>query len=226
MAGPGSRLEKVGTIFTRVSGLLRSGALHDHNKPIWYDVYAAFPPQCQKYAKKREIKTQRYVPPKELLKQSLPYQPTINNILYLEDLIRAKFYKTYGGLEPIDMFDQKTPSVCQRFVEKYLALESQGVAREQIFGLAAEQLKQEGITLKTFQELEVERAEAAAAAVAEQARLEAEQSETEAKQAYSEQQHRNTMKADVSPEQARADAPDEYEEDVLDDDFFDNDGKK
>ncbi|KAJ8910590.1 hypothetical protein NQ315_013559 [Exocentrus adspersus] len=40
----GSRLEKIGTVFTRISGLLRSGAMHWQDRPVWYDIYNAFPP--------------------------------------------------------------------------------------------------------------------------------------------------------------------------------------
>ncbi|XP_018574456.1 28S ribosomal protein S23, mitochondrial [Anoplophora glabripennis] len=40
----GSRLEKIGTIFTRNSGLLQSTALKWEDRPLWYDVYATFPP--------------------------------------------------------------------------------------------------------------------------------------------------------------------------------------
>lgn len=63
----GSRLEKIGTIYTRfvilfwfyyflnfteepyytfsTSGLIQSKALNWEDRPIWYDVYAAFPPK-------------------------------------------------------------------------------------------------------------------------------------------------------------------------------------
>ncbi|KAG8041212.1 hypothetical protein G9C98_002200 [Cotesia typhae] len=40
-----SRLERIGTIFTRVQSLLKSGAVKWEDKPIWYDVYEAFPPK-------------------------------------------------------------------------------------------------------------------------------------------------------------------------------------
>lgn len=39
-----SRLEKIGTIFSRVHGLIKSGALKFEERPIWYDVYEKFPP--------------------------------------------------------------------------------------------------------------------------------------------------------------------------------------
>ena len=55
----------------RVYGLLRTGAMHENDKPIWYDVYAAFPPRI-------EPKYDRYITDK---------QPV--NILYHEDAVRA-----------------------------------------------------------------------------------------------------------------------------------------
>lgn len=90
----GSRLEKLGTIFSRyispsissddhflgiilncnifrVSVLLRSGVLSRYDKPIWYDVYQVFPPKTEpSYAVRR------------------PYLE-IREILYPEDSIRA-----------------------------------------------------------------------------------------------------------------------------------------
>lgn len=84
-----SRLEKIGTIFTRyvhvmyilkimltsgffrVQGLLRGGAMKTEDKPIWYDVYAAFPP-------KLEPRFDRPAP-------NIP----VRNIFYAEDVVRA-----------------------------------------------------------------------------------------------------------------------------------------
>lgn len=55
----------------RVRGLLRSGALKEDDKPLWYDVYEAFPPKYEP----------RYDRP-------APDVP-IRNIFYSEDIIRA-----------------------------------------------------------------------------------------------------------------------------------------
>ena len=62
--------------FFRVTGLLRSGALKEENKPIWYDVYAAFPPK--KHILKVDEKGQQQAS-----------HPEPKDIFYLEDLIRA-----------------------------------------------------------------------------------------------------------------------------------------
>jgi small subunit ribosomal protein S23 len=54
-----------------VQGLLRTGALKEADKPVWYDVFAAFPPRI-------EPKYERYI------SERVPV-----NILYGEDVIRA-----------------------------------------------------------------------------------------------------------------------------------------
>ncbi|XP_063222082.1 small ribosomal subunit protein mS23 isoform X2 [Bacillus rossius redtenbacheri] len=66
-----SRLEKIGTIFSRVTGLLRSGAMKEVDKPLWYNLYKAFPPT--------------YEPRFDRPAPNIP----IRNILYPEDEIRV-----------------------------------------------------------------------------------------------------------------------------------------
>nr|XP_033777087.1 28S ribosomal protein S23, mitochondrial isoform X2 [Geotrypetes seraphini] len=79
-----SRLEKLGTIFTRVRDLMRASVIKQSDKPIWYDVYAAFPP-------KREPLYQE--PPRRFSK----VEDNVPPILYEEDVIRAKFFEFYGN---------------------------------------------------------------------------------------------------------------------------------
>lgn len=52
-------------------GLLTSGAVKEIDKPLWYDVYEAFPPQ----------QSPEYSRPE-------PTDP-VRNILYAEDIVRA-----------------------------------------------------------------------------------------------------------------------------------------
>ena len=54
-----------------MKGFLQSGALRDADKPIWYDVWRAFPPK---------------VPPN--LSRPLP-KVTVKEIFYPEDYVRA-----------------------------------------------------------------------------------------------------------------------------------------
>lgn len=66
----GSRLPNFGTIFSRTTGLLKSGALKE--VPLWYDVYRKYPPV-------QEPDTERPPPP----------QDPIPEIVYEEDFDRA-----------------------------------------------------------------------------------------------------------------------------------------
>lgn len=67
-----SRVHNFGTIYTRVKGLLRTGVMKESEKPLWYDVYEAFPPKWS---------TDRVTA--EVLSSSI--QP----VFYAEDRIRA-----------------------------------------------------------------------------------------------------------------------------------------
>lgn len=37
---------------SRVNGLIKSGAMKIEDRPIWYDVYRAFPPESEPYYSK------------------------------------------------------------------------------------------------------------------------------------------------------------------------------
>jgi small subunit ribosomal protein S23 len=57
--------------FHRVRGLLRSGALKEEDKPVWYDIYKAFPP--------------KYEPRYDRPALDVP----LRNLFYSEDTLRA-----------------------------------------------------------------------------------------------------------------------------------------
>ncbi|KAM8715199.1 hypothetical protein ACLKA7_002273 [Drosophila subpalustris] len=109
-----SRLEKIGTIFTRIQGLLRGGAMKAEDKPIWYDVYAAFPPKLEP----------RFDRP-------APTNMPIRNIFYAEDVVRAKLHKQNKPNETISLFDQKRGTQSQQFIQIYEQLRSQGALDDQ-----------------------------------------------------------------------------------------------
>ncbi|KAM3850555.1 small ribosomal subunit protein mS23-like [Diretmus argenteus] len=134
----GSRLEKFGTVFTRVRDLMRSGVIKPSDKPIWFDVYTAFPPK----------KDPLYVKP-----QARTYgkrKDTVSDIFYKEDEIRAKFYETYGtGPRPFDLSKSNFVSTSQRFVQKYNELERLGEVDESaLFEEAGKALLAEDIVLR------------------------------------------------------------------------------
>ncbi|KAM6932953.1 small ribosomal subunit protein mS23 [Xenentodon cancila] len=134
----GSRLEKVGTVFSRVRDLMRSGVIKLSQKPLWYDVYEAFPP-------KRVPLHVRAV------SRPLPNrQENVPEIFYREDGIRARFYEQYGsGPRPLDLSRSNFVSTCQRFVTKYTELEKQSNLDEQVLFLeTAKVLLSEGVVLR------------------------------------------------------------------------------
>ncbi|KAK3587285.1 hypothetical protein CHS0354_034439 [Potamilus streckersoni] len=131
----GSRFEKLGSVYRRMQGLLKSGAILQSEKPIWYDVYAAFPP--------------RLAP---VFDRPLPDQ-SVRQILYPEDLIRAKFNAVYGEPDLVVMLNEKTKTTCQLFVEKYIELKKSGVPDAKLFEATAIEIKEQGIRLRTVEEL-------------------------------------------------------------------------
>ncbi|XP_042595650.1 28S ribosomal protein S23, mitochondrial [Cyprinus carpio] len=134
----GSRLEKFGTVFTRVRDLMRAGVIKHEERPIWFDVYAAFPP-------KREPLYEKAVRPLKIHAAD-----TVPEILYKEDEIRAKFFEVYGnGPRAFELLKPNFVSSCQRFVMKYGELESRGdVKPELLFEETAKVLLAEGIYLR------------------------------------------------------------------------------
>ncbi|KAM4794847.1 small ribosomal subunit protein mS23 [Rhinophrynus dorsalis] len=133
----GSRLEKLGTVFTRVRDLLRAGVMKPNEKPVWYDVYAAFPP-------KREP---LYEKPARRMRNPPDNVPTI---LYKEDVIRAKFYEAYGsGPRAFELSRTNFKSTCQRFVEEFSELQKQGeLDEDKLFEEAGKALLADGIILR------------------------------------------------------------------------------
>ncbi|XP_023319686.1 probable 28S ribosomal protein S23, mitochondrial [Eurytemora carolleeae] len=102
-----SRLEKIGTIFSKIRGFQASGAIQPEQVPLWYNIYEAFPP---KYEPRWDRK---------------PTNNPIKKILYKEDVIRAKYYQTFGNKEVVNLqVDGNLAS--QTFINKYLSLEQEG----------------------------------------------------------------------------------------------------
>ncbi|XP_068271833.1 small ribosomal subunit protein mS23 [Nyctibius grandis] len=130
----GNRMQKIGSVFSRTRNLLRIGVI---KKPLWFDVYAAFPPLREpvyrvprpRYGKVRDV-----VPP----------------IFYQEDQVRARFYRVYGsGPRPFDLSQSNYKSTCQRFVEKYNELKEEGkIEEEKLFEETGKALLASGVILQ------------------------------------------------------------------------------
>uniref|UniRef100_A0A914QVC9 Small ribosomal subunit protein mS23 n=1 Tax=Panagrolaimus davidi TaxID=227884 RepID=A0A914QVC9_9BILA len=76
MASFVTRVERAAPIFSRITGLIRSGQMKWENRPLWYDVYAAVPP---------------FEEPIWDLKMPKADEP-VRSIMYKEDLTRAESY--------------------------------------------------------------------------------------------------------------------------------------
>lgn len=121
----------------RTTGLLRSGAIKLEDKPLWYDIYAAFPPPLEP----------RYDRP----------APNINvkQIFYEEDVIRAyvyitavdklfglkqkknvqlsphrKYHKLMRNVGSVNLLDRDHKTQTQLFIDEYKQLKSQGALDE------------------------------------------------------------------------------------------------
>jgi small subunit ribosomal protein S23 len=66
-----SKFQFILMFFCRVQGLIRSGALKEADKPIWFEVYEAFPPKVEPVYERPEPKQE------------------VQQLLYPEDIIRA-----------------------------------------------------------------------------------------------------------------------------------------
>jgi len=116
-----SRLEKVGTIYTRVCSLLKTGAMKEENKPIWLEIYKTFPP---KYEPCYDRKT-----PASSIKQ----------IFYSEDNIRARFHKDYKNYSMVNLMDERSVSKTEHFLDIYKQLQRENIPEEELYDTAVKE---------------------------------------------------------------------------------------
>ncbi|RVE42125.1 hypothetical protein evm_013237 [Chilo suppressalis] len=110
-----SRLERIGTILTRVEGLLTKGGMKPDDRPLWFDVYRAFPP----FAEPRVAKPKPEIKP-------------IRQILYQEDIIRAKFHSKGLGMGAVNILNPNSEPQIKRLIKQYEKLKSEGVPDEEL----------------------------------------------------------------------------------------------
>ncbi|XP_051665422.1 small ribosomal subunit protein mS23 [Pseudopipra pipra] len=130
----GSRTQRIGSVFSRTRDLLRIGII---KKPLWFDVYAAFPPLREPVHRAVRPRYGRSVDP-------------VAPVFYREDEVRARFYRVYGsGPRPFDLTQLNFKSTCQRFVEKYNELKEEGkIEEEKLFEETGKALLASGIILQ------------------------------------------------------------------------------
>jgi len=165
-----TRLEKIGTIYSRMLGLYQSGASKYENRPIWFDVYEAFPPKYEPRWDRHQLpygnggNVNKLGPPRK--------------IMYKEDIVRAQFFKVFGGDDQdvlpnesieegrklkhtYNLFDNYSENIAQKFVNKYLELEqttpvgsSASGGERNVFRETIDAMELEGINLLNFDQPE------------------------------------------------------------------------
>lgn len=123
-----SRLEKIGTIYSRARGLIQSQAVKWEDRPLWYDVYEKFPP-------KEEPVFDRPAP-------NIP----VKQIFYKEDIVRAQFHKKNKSIGAVNLLNNRNKSLAQRFIQCYETLDKQyeGAAdSEKLYQEALEMLQRD-----------------------------------------------------------------------------------
>ncbi|XP_011313405.1 28S ribosomal protein S23, mitochondrial [Fopius arisanus] len=124
-----SRLERIGTIYSRISSLMKGGAMKFEDKPLWYNIYEAFPP-------KLEPRFDRVAP-------NIP----VREIFYKEDVVRAKFQSEHNRFT-INLHSQGTQSQTQKFLDIYDQLEKSGLAESEAYDKAMEKWAEENTEAK------------------------------------------------------------------------------
>ncbi|XP_072931870.1 small ribosomal subunit protein mS23 isoform X1 [Epargyreus clarus] len=121
-----SRLERIGTIFTRAEGLLKRGAMKPDDRPLWFDVYKAFPPIIEpKFARPKVENT------------------TIRPILYKEDVVRAKFHASGHGFAAMNMQNPSGETQIKKLMQQYEKLKTEGVPENELIEKSASNVSSE-----------------------------------------------------------------------------------
>ena len=130
-----TRLEKVGTIYSRTKAVLNSGVLRSEYQPIWFKIYEHFPPKYEP----------RY---DRVPSDTSPVPP----LVYQEDVIRAAFYKQFGDqMEVVNLHDKNTELLSQKFIRAFEAVDSQASEKDSFndkFVQAVDLLEKDGIRLR------------------------------------------------------------------------------
>ncbi|TGZ63896.1 hypothetical protein CRM22_006645 [Opisthorchis felineus] len=132
MSALGSKREKFASIFKRVDGLLRNGAIPYEERPLWYDVYKAFPPRVE-----------------PMFNRPLPTNE-VRQILYHEDVDRVEAFKRYQKLGYLNCFKvadnrsnlSRLLSKCQEVRLRHPELDG-----DKLFTVVEEELQKDGVLL-------------------------------------------------------------------------------
>ncbi|OAF66689.1 hypothetical protein A3Q56_05574 [Intoshia linei] len=103
----GSRRHVFGTIYSRISGLLKFNVIKQNDIPIWYKIYEKYPP---KYNIRKPISSKLYH------EQDLVDDSIIDEIVFPEDNIRASIKSDKKSC--INLFMDK-PHDFDNYLQKY-----------------------------------------------------------------------------------------------------------
>ncbi|KAI0981245.1 hypothetical protein GJ496_006239 [Pomphorhynchus laevis] len=103
-----SRSYKVGSIYSRLKGLISGGLLPVENAPIWMNIYERCPPSREPI-----YRATRYGDKLDPITVTDP-----PNIIYVEDVYRARFFKRFEQDDVIDLSSSE-PALSQRFIEYF-----------------------------------------------------------------------------------------------------------
>ncbi|CAF1218547.1 unnamed protein product [Adineta ricciae] len=129
-----SRLWKIGSIFSRLSGMIEGGHLKNSEIPIWYSIYKRFPP----------VREPRYM---SLTEGDLPKPCEPPKILYDEDIIRQAYYEYVEDGEIIKLKNTDRKSRSQVFIDEYFKMKSKQktpIPHSKLFRLTLDYLQQHG----------------------------------------------------------------------------------
>ncbi|EEB16657.1 mitochondrial ribosomal protein S23, putative [Pediculus humanus corporis] len=109
-----SRLEKIGSIYARVSNLLSKRKPGSIEKPLWFDIYTKYPPI------------------QEPLWNRPPLDIKVKEIFYEEDKIRAKVHKALKNkLTPFNLADNRNNNESELPIKLYQDYVSQGLTEDE-----------------------------------------------------------------------------------------------
>nr|XP_002120130.1 28S ribosomal protein S23, mitochondrial-like [Ciona intestinalis] len=145
MSVAGSRLHRLGSVYSRTKDLIRSKVLPYEERPLWYDVYEAFPPI-------REPVYEADTPPDKL--GLVDVEDNVREVLYEEDWVRANvngvnFYSSLNNKTISSLFTELTgkhkerKNFCYRFVKKFQEIQklNNGLNNEQLFRMTEQEMK-------------------------------------------------------------------------------------
>ncbi|GBP86614.1 Probable 28S ribosomal protein S23, mitochondrial [Eumeta japonica] len=110
----------------QVEGLIKKGAMKPDDRPLWFDIYRAFPPTDEP----------KFSRPKT---ENKP----IKQIFYPEDVMRAKFHAQKLGIGTVNMLMSTGDTPTKKLLQKYDKLKAEGLSEDEIIQKCKELIENE-----------------------------------------------------------------------------------